>query len=51
MTKDAVLTKVDAPCCDVGCSAHEGGCSDSAMVAVPPAVSLNVDAVLKHWMQ
>ena len=50
VTEDAVLTKVDAACCDVGCSGHEGGCSDPAVVAVPTSVSLNVDAVPIHWM-
>ena len=43
---DAEPHKVDAICCDRGCSAHEGGCSDHAVVAVSPAVYLNVDAVL-----
>ena len=30
----AVSLKVDAVCCDRGCSAHECGCSDPAVVAV-----------------
>ena len=46
-----MLTKVDAACCAVGCSAHEGGCSDPAVVAVPTEVSLSVDAVPMQWMQ
>ena len=55
---DSVLSNVDAVCCDVGCSAHEGGCSDPAVVVVSTAVSLNVDAVHMQsmpcptgWMQ
>ena len=51
VTEDAVLTKVDEACCDLGCSAHEGGCSDPAMMAVPHAVSMNWDAVLMQCMQ
>ena len=42
---DAVSHKVIAVCCYGRCSAHEGGGSDPAVVAVPSAVSLNVDAV------
>ena len=49
---------MDAVRCVGGCSALEGGCSDPAMVAVPHAVSLNLEAVLmqcmqcpKRWMQ
>ena len=30
-----VSHKVDVLCCDGRCSAHEGGCSDPAVVAVP----------------
>ena len=37
--------KVDAVCCDGGCSDNEGGCSDLAVVAVLTAVSPNVDTV------
>ena len=48
---DPVSHKVDAVFCGGGCSAHEGGCSDPAVVAVHPAVSLNVDAVNMQWMQ
>ena len=48
---DALFHKLDAVCCDGSCSAHEGGCSDPSVVAVPTAVSLNVDAVLRQWMQ
>ena len=47
----AVSHNVKAVCCDGGCSAHEVGCSDPAVVAVPPAVYLNVDAVVMQWMQ
>ena len=45
-----MLTMVYAECYAVGCSAHEGGCSDPAMVAVATALSPNVDAVPMHWM-
>ena len=48
---NAVSHKVDAVCCDGGCSAQEGGCNDPAEVAVPPSVYLNVDALLTQWMQ
>ena len=51
VTEDAVLTKVDAARCDAGCSAHEGGCSVAAVVAVPHALSLNLDAVPMQWLQ
>ena len=40
---DAVSYKVKAVWCDGGGSAHEAGCSDPAVVAVPHAVSLSVD--------
>ena len=30
------------------CSATSSGCSDPSVVAVPPAVYLNVDAMLMH---
>ena len=42
---DAVSQKADKVFCVVGCTAHESGCSDSVVVAVPPAMSRNVDAV------
>ena len=42
---------VHAVCCDGGCSALEGGCSDPEVVAVHPDVSLNLDAVNMQWMQ
>ena len=55
---DAVSHKVDALCCAGGCSAHEGGCSDPAVVAVLTAVSqdlavvpMNVDAVILQGSQ
>ena len=48
---NAVAHHVHKVCCDGGCSAHESLCSDPAVVAVHPAVSLNVDAVPRHWMQ
>ena len=47
----AVSHNVDAVCCDGGCSAHEGGCSDTAVVAVPPSGFLNVDALAMQRMQ
>ena len=47
----AVAHKVDAVCCDGGCSTHEDGCSVAAVVAVSPAMSCNVDAVLMQWIQ
>ena len=45
--EDAVLTKVDAACCDVGCTAQEGGCSDRAVDAVP----MKVDAVIMQLLR
>ena len=48
---DEVSQKVDAVCCHGECSAHEGGCSDPAVVAGLPAISLNVDALLMQCMQ
>ena len=47
---DSVPHKVNAVCCDGRCRAHECGCSDPAVVAVPTAVSLNVNAVPMQWM-
>ena len=47
----AVSHKVDVVCCDGRCSAHEGGCSEPEVVAVPPEVYLKVDAVVMQWMQ
>ena len=47
----SVSQKVDAVRCDGGCSAHEGECSDPAVVTVLTAVSLNVDAVWRQWLQ
>ena len=35
---DAVSYKVDALCCHGGCSAHEAGYSDPAVVAVPACI-------------
>ena len=52
--EDAVTTKVDAvrlKGLQFACSAHSVDCSFSAVVAVPPAVSMNVDAVPMQWMQ
>ena len=50
--------KLDAVCCDGRCSAHEGECSDPAVVAVHTAVCLNLNAVRmqsmhcpRRWMQ
>ena len=48
---DAVSHKVDAVCFVGGCSAHQGGCGEPAVVAVPPTFSLNVDAVPMQCMQ
>ena len=48
---DALSHNVYAICCDIFCIAHEDGCTDPAVVAVPPEVSLNVEAVLMNWMQ
>ena len=48
---DAVSHKMHAVCCDRGCSAHEGGCSLPAVIAVPTALSWNVDAIVMLWMQ
>ena len=42
---DAVSHKADAVYCDGECTAHEIGCSDVAVVAVPAALSVNVGAV------
>ena len=47
---DEVSHKVDAVCCDGGCSTHEAGCSVAAAATVPPAMSGNVDAVPMQWM-
>ena len=47
---DAVSLKVDAVCCDRGCSSHEGGCRFPAVVAGPPAVSMNLEAVIMQCM-
>ena len=47
----AVSHKVDAVCCDGRCSAHKGGCSFAAVVAVPPAMSSKLDAVPMQWIQ
>ena len=47
---DPVSHKLDAVCCDGCCSAHEGGFSDPAVVAVHTEVSQNVDAVTMQWM-
>ena len=33
------------------CSATSAGCSVAAVVAVPPALSRNVNAVPRQWMQ
>ena len=43
--------KVDVVCCEGGCTAHEGGCSVAAVVAVPPAMSGNMDAGPMQWMR
>ena len=48
---DVVSRKLDAVCCDRVGSAHEGGCSDPAVVFVHTVVLLNVDAVNMKWMQ
>ena len=48
---DAVSHKVDAVCFVRGCSSHESGCRELSLVAVPPTVSLNVDAVPMQCMQ
>ena len=48
---DAVFHNVHAVCCDRGCTAHECGCCVPAVVAVCTALSENVDAVPRHWMQ
>ena len=45
------VSKVDALCFELGCSAHDGGCGQSDLFAVPPTVSLNVYAVPMQWMQ
>ena len=34
-----------------GFSAHDGGCGEPAVVAVPPALYQNLDAVLMQWIQ
>uniref|UniRef100_A0A914R6D7 Phlebovirus glycoprotein G2 fusion domain-containing protein n=1 Tax=Parascaris equorum TaxID=6256 RepID=A0A914R6D7_PAREQ len=47
----SVLLKVDGGRCDGGCSAQQGGYSDPAMVAVPPATSGKADAMPMQWMQ
>ena len=46
-----VSTKVFAVCFEGVCSAHEGGWSVAAVVAVPPAMSGNLDAVPVQWIQ
>ena len=48
---DAVSQIAQALCLDRGCSAHEVGCSDPAVVVVPPAVYKKLDAVLMPRMQ
>ena len=48
---DAVSHKADAVCFVRGCSDHEGGCGEPAVVAAPPTVSLNEDAVSMQCMQ
>ena len=47
----AVSLKVYEVCCVGGSSVHEGGCSGPAVVAVPPAGSLNENAVPLQWIQ
>ena len=54
ITDDAVPMKVDAVMLQgLQCahSATSAGCSVSAVVAVPPALSLNVDALPMQWLQ
>ena len=46
--KDDAVTLQSLQCT---CSATSSGCSVPAVVAVPPALSLNVDAVPMHCMQ
>ena len=40
---NAASNMVDAVCSDRGCTAHEGGCNDPTVDAVPHAVSLKLD--------
>ena len=47
----AVSLKVDAVCSVGGISGLEGGCSDPVVVAVPPAGSLNENALPLQWIQ
>ena len=47
----AVSHQVDSACSDGGCSAHEGACSVPSEVAGPPAVCMNLEAVLRQCMQ
>ena len=52
--EDSVIMKEDAvilQSLQCTCSATSSGCSVPAVVAVHPAVSLNVDAVNMQWMQ
>ena len=47
---DAVLMNVHAACCDIGCIAHDGGCSDHAMLARPMQFPCVWIAVPREWM-
>ena len=54
LTQDAVSMKMDAVIqwvLQCACSATSPGCSVSAVLAEPPAFSLNLDAVTMQWMQ
>ena len=48
---NTVSYKAGAVCFVGRFSAHEGGCIEPAVLAVPPTVSLNVDAVPMQCMQ
>ena len=51
LSVDTISHKADAIYCDGECTDHEGGRSDVAVVKVPAALSVNVDAVPVQWKQ